>query len=295
MDRREFLGKVVKTAVAVGLAPALGTKAFAEEADPVSKSEMKKAVILSMLPGNLSMGDKFKLAADCGFQGVEVQPTTDPHEIRILRGASERAGIPIHSVIYGGWGGPLSTPDPAAGAQAVENVKANLQAAKELGADGFLLVPAVVNQETRYVDAYNRSQKRVKELAPFAEKVGVPLLIENVWNSFLLSPMEFARYIDEIGSPYVQAYFDVGNVIGAFGFSQDWILTLGKRIKKVHLKDFKLQDRSWQNLGDGSVNWPEVKKALNEIGFTGYMTTELGGGNEKYLRDLSNRIDKLLL
>ena len=255
----------------------------------------KKSLILSMLPDNLSMGDKFQLAADLGFQGMEVGPTNDAHEIRILRGASERAGIPIHSIIYGGWGKPLSSADPADGAAAVEAAKTALQSAKELGADALLLVPAVVNQDNRYVDAYNRSQKRVKELVPTAEKTGVTICIENVWNNFLLSPMEFARYVDECNSPFVQAYFDVGNVIGACGFSQDWIRTLGKRIKRIHLKDFKLPDRSWQNLGDGSVNWPEVKAALHEVGFTSFMTCELGAGNEKYLRDLSKRIDKLLL
>ncbi len=256
---------------------------------------LKKAVILSMLPESLSMVDKFKLAADVGFQGVEVAPTNDPKEIRILRGASEKAGIPIHSIIYGGWGKPLSSADPADGAEAVEAAKLALQSAKELGADGLLLVPGVVNPDNRYADVYHRSQKRVKELIPTAEKTGVTICIENVWNSFLLSPMEFARYVDECKSPFVQAYFDVGNVIGAFGFSQDWILTLGKRIKKIHLKDFKLPERQWTNIGDGSVNWPQVKKALAEVGFHGYATTELGGGDEKYLRDLSHRIDKLLL
>jgi len=107
--------------------------------------------------------------------------------------------------------------------------------------------------------------------------------------------MEFARYVDEFHSPFVQAYFDVGNVIGAFGFAQDWILTLGKRIKKIHLKDFKLDGRQWTNLGDGSVNWPAVKQAFADIGYSGFMTTELAGGNEKYLRDVCGRIDRLLL
>lgn len=296
MDRREFLQGAAKTALVMGLASrVVGIQADEERSPKMNTESPKKALILSMLPDKLSMGDRFKLAADLGFQGMEVGPTNDPHEIRILRGASEKAGIPIHSIIYGGWGGPLSTADPAAGAQAVEAAKLALQSAKELGATGLLLVPGVVNPDTRYVDAYNRSQKRVKELIPTAEKTGVTICIENVWNHFLLSPMEFARYIDEINSPFVQAYFDVGNVIGAFGFSQDWILTLGKRIKKMHLKDFKLSDRSWQNLGDGSVDWPAVKQALHDIGYTGFMTTELGGGDERYLGDLSKRIDKLLL
>ena len=254
----------------------------------------KKALILSMLPGDLSMDDKFKMAADCGFQGMEVGPTNDPEQIKAMRAASEKAGIPIHSIIYGGWGKPLSSASDADAAEAVEAAKAGLQCAHDLGADALLLVPAVVNAENRYVDAYERSHKNVKKLIPTAEKLGVTICIENVWNAFLLSPLEFARYVDEFKSPWVQAYFDVGNVIGAFGFSQDWIRTLGKRINKIHLKDFKLDGRQWTNLGDGSVNWPEVKKALKEIGYKGFMTCELGGGDAAYLKDLSSRIDRLL-
>ena len=260
----------------------------------MSESSLKKAVILSMIRDDMSVVDRFKLAADCGFTGMEVGPTNDPHERSVLRGASEKASVPIHSIIYGGWGKLLSSADEGDGKEAVESAKLGLECAKELGADALLLVPARVTDDTRYVDAYTRSQKRVKELIPTAEKLGVTICIENVWNGFLLSPMEFARYVDEFDSPFVQAYFDVGNVIGAFGFSQDWILTLGKRIKKIHLKDFKLDGRQWVNLGDGSVNWPAVKQAFADIGYKGFMTTELAGGDEKYLRDVSSRIDKLL-
>ena len=257
-------------------------------------NNVKKALNLSMLPGDLSMDDKFKMAADCGFQGMEVGPTNDPAEIAAMRSASEKAGIPIHSIIYGGWGKPLSSASHADGMEAIGAAKNGLKCAHDLGADALLLVPAVVNADNRYVDAYERSQKRVKQLIPAAEKLGVTICIENVWNAFLLSPLEFARYVDEFKSPWVQAYFDVGNVIGAFGFSQDWIRTLGKRIRKIHLKDFKLDGRQWTNLGDGSVNWPEVKKALAEIGYKGFMTCELGGGDAAYLKDLSARIDRLL-
>ena len=259
----------------------------------MSESSLKKAVNLSMLPGGMSMVDRFKLAADVGFQGVEVGPTNDRHEQSILLGAAEKAGIPIHSIIYGGWGKPLSSGDPAAGAQAVEDAKAGLQCAKALGADALLLVPAVVNAETRYVDAYERSHKRVKELIPTAEKLGVTICIENVWNAFLLSPIEFARYVDEFNNPWLRAYFDVGNVV-IFGYPQDWIRTLGNRIVKIHLKDFKSKGYEWKNLRDGDVNWPEVRAALAEVGYEGYVTPELSGGDEAYLRDLSGRIDLIL-
>jgi hexulose-6-phosphate isomerase len=162
-----------------------------------------------------------------------------------------------------------------------------------MGADDILLVPALVTPQTRYVDAYKRSQKQIRTLIPTAEKLGVMILIEEVWNRFLLSPLEFVRYIDEIHHPLVQAYFDVGNVV-IWGYPQDWIRTLGRRIKRVHLKDFKRASYQFVNLGDGDIDWPEVRRALAEVGFTGFMNTELGGGDEAYLRDVSARVDKIL-
>lgn len=295
MDRREFLGRAAKTIAVAGIAPGLvESDAFAKEVGSVSKSKLKKAVVYSMLPGNLSTEERMKLAKACGFDGVEAPPITDPKECEAMRKAAKAAGIEIHSVIYGGWGKPLSAADPKAREEGEQEVIAGLKGAKAMGADTLLLVPGRVNEDTMYRDVYERSQKSIRKIAPEAEKLGVVIAVENVWNGFLLSPMEFARYIDEIKSPYVKAYFDIGNVIGAFGYSQDWIRTLGKRIQKLHVKDFKLDGRQWTNLLDGSVNWKEVHKAINEIGYTGYMTAELGGGDEAYLKDVAARMDKII-
>ena len=294
MNRREFLVRATAAAVALGTLQAIS------EAETVSQpksnaniSTLKKGVILAMLPGSLSLEDRFKLARDLGFDGLEVHPVTDPTEIKTMRVAADKAGIAIHSVMYGGWQTPFSSADPVVIEKGITDLSATLKGAKEMGADGVLLVPGVVNGDTRYVDCYERSHKAIKKLIPTAEKLGVRILIENVWNNFLLSPLEFARYIDEFKSPWVQAYFDVGNVI-AFGWSEDWIRTLGHRIKKVHVKDFKRGPREWVNLLDGDVNWPEVQKSLTEIGYSGYLTCELGGGDEAYLRDISTRMSKII-
>lgn len=293
MNRREFL---IASAGAVALG-ALGSAASAEEeskmATDSNNTKLKKAVIFSMLPGSMSVEDRFKLAHDVGFDGVEVAPMTDATEIKTMRDAAEKASVEIHSIIFGGWQTPLSSPDPAVADQGVKDVQAALKGAKDIGATGLLLVPGIVNEGTRYIDCYERTQKRLRELIPAAEKAGIPICIENVWNNFLLSPIEFARYIDELKSPWMKAYFDVGNVI-AFGWSEDWIRTLGNRIKKVHLKDFKKGPREWVNLLDGDVNWPEVRKALDEVGYEGYLTAELPGGDDKYLRDLSERMSKII-
>jgi len=293
MDRRQFLGRAAKAAMAVGLAPAIvQSEALAKEVRSVSNSELKKAVVFSMLPGG-SIEDKFKMARDTGFDGVEAPPLYDPKETEAMRVAAEKAGVEIHSVIFGGWGKPLSSGDSQVAEEGVELVQKGLQGAKEMGATCLLLVPAVVNAETRYVDAYERSQKGIRKCLPQAEKLKVPIAVENVWNNFLLSPLEFARYVDEFKSPCVRAYFDVGNVV-VFGWPEDWIRTLGKRILRVHLKDFKKDTREWKNLRDGSVNWIEVRKALDEVGYSGYLTAELPGGDEAYLRDLASRIDKII-
>jgi L-ribulose-5-phosphate 3-epimerase len=156
----------------------------------------------------------------------------------------------------------------------------------------------VVNAKTSYQEAYTRSQKVIRErILPLAQELQVMIGVEEVWNKFLLSPLEFAHYVDEFQSPWLRMYFDVGNVV-LFGYPQDWIRTLGKQIVKIHLKDFSL-DRAigkfyWKNLGEGDIDWPEVRKALDEISYNGYVTPEIASGDATYLKDVSGRIDRFL-
>lgn len=175
-------------------------------------------------------------------------------------------------------------------------MRTSLQNASLWGADAVLLVPAVVNPQTSYQDAWTRSQTNIRTLIPLAEKLNVVIAIEEVWNDFLLSPLEMARYIDEFHSPWIKVWFDVGNVV-LYGYPQDWIRTLGKRIVKVHLKDFKREHDgyAWVNLGDGDVDWSAVRNAFAETGYTGSAIVELEAGDEAYLRDVSSRVDRLLL
>ncbi len=290
MDRREFLQRsAITAAVTAGLSTT--TKAFAQT--PKSTKPFPKAVITSMLPKELSDADKFKLAKDCGFDAVEAPPVDDLDLAKKQGDLAHAAGIRIHSVIYGGWGPTLSDPDPAVQEKARANVEKALHCAKAMGADDILLVPAVVKANVRYVEAWERSQKHIKSLIPVAEELKIVIAVEEVWNDFLLSPLEMAKYVDQFNSPWVRSYFDVGNVV-AFGYPQDWIRTLGNRIAKVHLKDFKRNEREWVNLGDGSINWPEVRKAFDEVAYSGYVTAELNGGDKNYFIDLAQRIGKCL-
>lgn len=288
MERRNFL----KCTAAAGLAVSLmGRSASAMEAKGGAK--LRKALQFGMLPGNLSDADKFKLAKKCGYEGIEGNPMADLDAAKELGKLARDAGTPIHSIVYGGWGAPFSDPDPKVIEKGLAGMETALRSAKALGASAVLLVPAIVKEDVGYGDAYKRSQEHIRKLLPLAKELGVIIAVENVWNKFLLSPLEFARYVDEFESPWLKAYFDVGNVI-LFGYSQDWIRTLGKRIVKIHLKDFKRQGYQWTNLLDGDVNWPEVRKALEEIQYDGFLTPELGGGDEAYLTDLSGRIDKII-
>jgi L-ribulose-5-phosphate 3-epimerase len=189
----------------------------------------------------------------------------------------------------------LSSGDPEVVAQSMKGMETSLRNAHMWGANCVLLVPAVVNPETSYRDAWTRSQQQIRKLIPLAQKYKVVIGVEDVWNKFLLSPIEFAQYVDSFKSPWVRAYFDVGNIV-FYGYPQDWIRTLDKRIIKLHFKDFLYRkgQTEFVNLREGDINWPEVHKALTEIGFKGTATVELRGGDREYLADISKRVDLIL-
>jgi len=267
-------------------------------ADPLP---IKKGVLLGMLPQSKSYADRFKIARDTGFEVVQAYTTADPNVAEEIKKAADGAGIRIDSVMNEGhWEWPLSSSDPAVVEKSLKAMDTSLHNAKLWGSDAVLLVPAVVNPKTRYRDAWTRSEENIRKLIPLAEELKIVIAIEEVWNRFLLSPLEMATYVDEFKSPWVKAWFDVGNVV-LYGYPQDWIRTLGSRIYKVHLKDFKrLEDAYfWVNLGEGDIDWSEVHNAFREIGFSGSATVELEGGKEPYLepylRDVSSRVDRLLL
>ncbi len=294
-SRRDFLKTSMSAACAASLGAPVVNAAGSPVASPATPPLIKKGVLLGMLPKNLSYADRLKMARDLGFEGIQANTTPDHHEAEEIKKAADGAGIKIDSVMnMDHWKYPLSSADPAVVEKSIEGMKTSLHNAKFWESYSVLLVPAVVNEQTSYKDAWGRSQKEIRKLIPLAQELGVVIALEEVWNKFLLSPLEFATYLDEFKSPWIKAWFDVGNVV-LFGYPEDWIRTLGKRIVEVHLKDFKREGSKWVNLGEGSVNWPEVRKAFAEIGYGGYATTELDGGDEAYLRDVSKRVDRLLL
>jgi L-ribulose-5-phosphate 3-epimerase len=293
-SRRDFLKLTVAGTAALGALPAsLGAK----PAQGGGKLSLDKGLVYSMLPKEMSVADRFKLARDTGFKLVQAATTPDQGEAEELKKAADATGVRIDSVMnMAHWKYPLSSSNPADVAKSMEGMRTSLHNAKLWGSDAVLLVPAVVNPETSYHEAWVRSQREIRKLLPLAEEVKVVIAIEEVWNKFLLSPLEMRTYIDQFRSPWVKAWFDVGNVV-LYGYPQDWIRTLGKRVAKLHLKDFKVEHSSysWVDLGEGQVMWPAVRQALIDIGYTGSAICELKTGDEAYLRDLSSRIDRLLI
>lgn len=284
--RRDF----VKTVSAVAAGAVLK---FPGASAPV----IKKGLVFDMVTGDASYADKFKIVRDSGFEVVQALTEPDQQKAEQMKQAADAAGVRIDSVMnVDHWQYPLSSGDPTVVEKSLAGMRTSLHNAKLWGSDVVLLVPAVVNSQTSYRDAWTRSQTQIKKLIPLAQELNVVIGIEEVWNKFLLSPLEMAQYIAEFRSPWIQAWFDVGNVV-LYGYPQDWIRTLGKRIVKVHLKDFKRKEGgySWVNLGDGDVDWPAVKAAFTAIGYSGSVIAELDGGDAAYLRDVSQRIDRLLL
>ena len=284
--RRDFLKTV--SAVAAGSLVASPVRA---------RPAIKKGLVFDMVSDKLSYADRFKMVRDSGFEVVQALTEPDERKAQEMKQAADAANVRIDSVMnVDHWQYPLSSSDPAVIDKSLNGMRTSLRNAKLWGADVVLLVPAVVNSQTSYRDAWTRSQTQIRKLIPLAQELSVVIGIEEVWNKFLLSPVEMAQYVDEFRSSWIKAWFDVGNVV-LYGYPQDWIRTLGKRIVKVHLKDFKRKQGGydWVNLGDGDVEWPAVRQAFSDIGYGGSVIAELEPGDAAYLSDVSRRIDRLLL
>jgi hexulose-6-phosphate isomerase len=299
-DRRSFLKLL--TAALGATAQAARARAQQGGAPPAGRTTpatIRKSVLISLLPKDRPYAERFAIAREAGFEAIEMQTIARDAEAAEIREASQKAGLRVHSVMnVDHWRLPLSSSDPGVVSRSVQGMETSLHNAVLWGADAVLLVPAVVDASTSYRDAWTRSQRVIRErLLPVARDLKVIIAVEEVWNKFLLSPIEFARYVDEFESPWVRAYFDVGNVV-MFAYPQDWIRTLGSRIAKIHLKDFNFDRPNgrfiWKNIGEGDIDWPEVRRALKEIGYAGYVTTEVAGGDAAYLKDLAARVDRFL-
>lgn len=277
LNRRDFLKVGGGVLAAATLSQA--TLAADEKSPTPKKRELKRAIMFATVPGNLPVRDKFKMIRDAGFDGVEAMGGMDHDEVLAARDA---AGLEIPSVCDSvHWMKPLTDPNPSARQMGVEGLETALRDSKAYGGSSVLLVPGIVNKHVSYDDAYQRAQTEIRKAIPLAEQLGVKIAIENVWNQFLLSPLEAARFVDELKSPAVGWHFDVGNII-ATGWPEQWIRILGKRIQKLHIKEYSRKKRDDEGLRkgfdvdylEGDNDWPTVMRALDEIGYHGWAIAE---------------------
>ena len=303
-ERREFL----KSA---GAAALLGMTNFAAAQDQGGQTRhqpppFKKGFMLSRLARPtrpMTVMEKFKHVRDAGFAGMEVGGSMNQKELLAARDAT---GLVIPSVVVAThWTKPLSDPNPEARRLGVEGLLQALRDASAYGADSALLVPAIVNKQVSYAEAHRRSIEAIRKALPLAESLGVAIAIENVFNYFLLSPLEAAQYVDAFQSPMVRFHLDVGNV-ASWGWAEHWVQALGKRIAKVHVKEYSRELRNTKgphagfqvDLGEGDNDWPAIIAALRGVGYNGWMIAEQfrpeGFEDAAWLRHLSQRMDKVL-
>lgn len=254
---------------------------------------MKKSISIWSFPSDMKIIDCMKIAKDAGFEGIELALNetgemglnSGEEEVLKYKNAASQIGIEISSLATGlYWSYPLTSNNKDTREKAKNIVKKQLKNAAILGVDTILVIPGAVGVDfipgfevVDYDIAYNRSLEEIKELAYYAESKKVSIGLENVWNKFLLSPLEMRDFIDKINSPFVGAYFDVGNVIYS-GYPEHWIKILGNRIKKVHFKDYRRDVGNlfgFVDLLSGDVNYPAVVKELQNIGYDSFVTAEM--------------------
>jgi len=258
----------------------------------------------------------FKLAKDAGFDGVEValdengpvSLASTKEEMLELKAYAESLGLKLYSVASGLYWSYNYTSEVEANREKAKSItRKQLEIASWLGCDTILVVPGAVNvafepgsEIVEYDVVYERALAALKELAPYAEELKVSIGVENVWNKFLLSPVEMADFIDKVGSDYVGSYFDVGNVL-YIGYPEHWIKALGSRIKKVHFKDYRREAGGlcgFVDLLSGDVNWPAVMAQFEKVGYDGWVTAEMLPPYTYYpetiIYNTSNAMDKIL-
>jgi L-ribulose-5-phosphate 3-epimerase len=284
INRRSFVKSTGLLAAGTALPTIVGRPSATHAGELTGR--LRKAAGWEMVAGNLSCDDKLRLLKDVGFEGVEVpvQARDGSIDPKALARASEKVALPIHGVVN------ASQP----------NLRAAIDEATLYGATSVLyVVPS--DPKASFWEQYRKTQETIRREIPYAEKKQVYILIENVWATFLIDPVIMARYLDELDSPFVRSYFDIGNVV-RWGWPQQWIEVLGKRIVKLHAKEYDLNIAMNQGmakafdrpLGKGSIDWPLVRQALKAIDYHGWVTAEVRGGDRKRMTEIARQIDEVL-
>jgi len=272
----------------------LSSSLFAEESE--NKLKVKKSLKINMI-GAHTVLDKFKLAKEVGFEGIEVNgPVGNREEIKK---ASEETGLPIHGVVCNThWAKPLSVGDQAQRDMGRAGLEGALRDAHFYGAESVLLVPGVVRGKISYEQCWERSIAEIRKVLPLAEELQIIIALENVWNDFLNDPNENARYLKELDSPWVKIYFDVGNAV-RYGPPAEWVPILKNDILKLDVKGYahpaegkSPREGFKAKIAHDDADWPSVCAELKKIGFDGWATAEVPGGNKERLTEIFNNMNK---
>jgi hexulose-6-phosphate isomerase len=273
--------------------PAVGAEAV-PAGGALPPLELYKAVKWGMIAGAASVAERFKICKELGYDGMELISPIDATSVEV-RNASHATGLPVHGLVNDRhWEVRLSSPDAMVREQAVDILRRAIQDAHDFGGSAVLLVPGRVSgPDENHDHVWQRSIVGIRQTLTLASRLGVRILIENVWNGFCEDAEQMRDYLDEISSPWVGAYFDIGNAV-KFGPSEHWIRTLGSRIVKLDVKDWSRTNGFDAKIGDGDVHWPEVRQALREIRYSGWCTAEVAGGDRQWLADVAARMDRTL-
>ncbi len=310
VERRTFLATAVANALIVpGLAKpyfkcnrseaerAFGSRFSDRHSD--DESRFKKAVKIGMVQIEGDLDAKFQILKQLGFDGVELDSPGGPAADQV-RAAVESSGLEVHGVVDSiHWNKTLSHPDEAIREEGLAGLKTAIKDSKAYGGTSVLLVPGKVDDSTTYEQCWERSIPQIRKALPLAEELEIDILLENVWNNFLTDPDETAKYIDELESDRVGAYYDVGNSV-RYANPVTWIRTLNRRIKKLDIKEFDLElarNNVWDGfkaeLLEGSTGWYDVIRELKKLDFRGWGTAEIPGGGRERLAEIAARMDRI--
>lgn len=311
LDRRQFLRTSAGAAIAGSLWLAADGRAGAEDAHVAPgfpetstgehRGRIFKSIKFGMFQENIPIVEKFRLLKEMGYDGVELNSPGGENKEEALA-ARRETGLPIHGAVDTvHWGTRLSDPNEETREKALAALLTAIEETNLVGGSAVLLVPGVVDAQVSQDECWHRSIEGIRKALPTAARLGVRILIENVWNRFCYDhdgPADqtadlLAQYIDAIDSPWVGVYFDIGNH-RKYGDPAAWIRRLGARIVKLDVKDWGGPKKTFTKIGEGDVDWADVRRALRSIGFTGWSTAEVQGGDRKRIAEVANRMDRAL-
>ena len=289
MDRRRFL-KTGAACLAASTLPQLKAASSSHE-----QKRIYNAVKWTMIKGELSVLDKFHMTKDVGFDGMSLMGH-DWVTVKEVHKAQDKTGLPVHNVndAYH-WKVRLSDPDPSVRKQAKQDMQDTMKFANDVGADSILLVVGKVTDPVKenHDQVWERSTEIINDSLPLASRLGVRILLENVGNDFCVTPDLWNQYIDQFKSPWVGAFFDIGNHHSRGG-AAEWLRAVGPRIVKLDVKGHSTERRKNCDIFDGNVPWDRIREEIDRIHFTGWATAEVSGGGADRLRQVVERMNQAL-